>query len=73
MTLLIYGPEPRVGEQVHFRRVFILQRFRWNGDICQRIDRSRDQLGPYNAIILDGDDSPKRVHILDYEKVEIVG
>jgi len=73
MDFAIYGPKPRPGDKTEFRHIRPSQRFCWNGDICQCIDRSRDALGPYNAIILDGDDSPKRVHILGHEKVEIVG
>jgi len=69
----IYGRKPQAGEETKFRHVRVLQRFRWNGGLlCQRIDRSRDALGPYNAVVLDGDDGPKRVHILGHEKVEIV-
>ena len=72
MSLFI-RTKPGVGDEVEFRRVHILQYFRWNGDRCQRIDRCRDALGPYNAVSLDGGDNPKRVHILPDEKVEIVG
>jgi len=73
MTLFV-NSKPRAGDETEFRRVRIQQLFRWDGgSLCQRIDRSRDALGPYNAIILDGDDSPRRVHILGHEKVEIIG
>lgn len=72
MNLFIKDAKPLVGEEIEFRRVFILQRFRWNGDLCQRIDRSLDRLGPYNAVVLDGGDAPKRVHVLGHEKVKVV-
>ena len=71
MSLFIRA-KPSAGDEAEFRRVHIRQCFRWNGDLCQRIDRSRDALGQYNAVVLDGDDSPKRVYILPGEKVEIV-
>lgn len=73
MDFVVYGPKLPAGEKTEFKHIRPLQRFRWNGDVCQRIDRSRDQLGPYNAVALDGGDSPKRVHILDHEIVEIIG
>jgi len=73
MSLFINDAKPLAGDTVRFGRVFILQRFRWNGGLlCQRIDRGRDALGPYNAVVLDGGGSPRRVHILGHEKVEIV-
>ena len=73
MDFAIYGWKRRPGDRTEFKHVRPLQRFRWNGDLCQRIDRSRDQLGPYNAVVLDGGGSPRRVHILDHEIVEIIG
>ncbi len=73
LDFALYGPKPQVGEQAEFSRVRVRQFFRWNGDLCQRIDRSRDKLGPYNAVSLDGGGSPKRIHIWGHEVVEIVG
>ena len=72
MSLFIKDAKPLVGEEVEFRRVFILQRFRHNGDLCQRIDRSLDKLGPYNAVVLGGNDGPKRIHVLGHEKVTVI-
>lgn len=72
LDFAIQGRKPQVGEQAEFRRVRVRQRFRWNGYTCQRIDRSRDRLGPYDAVSLDGGGGPKRIHILDHEVVEIV-
>jgi hypothetical protein len=72
MDFAIYGQKRRPGDETEFRHVRVLQRFRWNGDVCQRIDRSRDRHGPYNAIVLDGDDSPRRVHVLGHEKIRVV-
>jgi hypothetical protein len=73
LDFAMQGRKPRPGEQAEFRRVRVWQRFRLDGDLCQRIDRGRDRLGPYNAVSLDGGGSPKRIHILDHEVVTIVG
>jgi len=73
MDFAIYGWKRRPGDKTEFKHVRPLQRFRRNGELCQRIDRSRDQLGPYNAVVLDGDDGPRRVHILSHEIVKVVG
>lgn len=73
LNVFIYGgPEPRAGEEVKFRRVHIQQHFRWNGDLCERLDRCRDMWGAYNAVTLGGEGGPRRVYILDHEKVEVV-
>jgi hypothetical protein len=61
------------GEETEFGRVRVQQLFHLNGDVCQRIDRARDRLGPYNAVVLNGDGSPRRIHVLDHEIVEIIG
>jgi hypothetical protein len=73
MDFVIYGQKRRPGDETEFRHVRPLQRFRRNGDVCQCIGRARDRLGPYNAVALDGDGSPRRIHVLDHEIVEIIG
>jgi hypothetical protein len=73
LDFTMQGRKRQPGEQTEFRRVRVLQRFRWNGRLlCQRIDRCRARDGSYNAMVLDGGGSSSRVYIMDHEIVTIV-
>ena len=43
-----------IGGIMAFRRVKIGQRFEYQGQLYEKVDRARDQQGAYNAVALDG-------------------
>ena len=43
------------GQSVPFRKLKIGQRFQYQGQLHEKVNRARDKCGPYNAISLAGD------------------